>query len=90
MDLSKDLRDWMSRLNYNERHFISCVLVFFAASDGIVSEDLAEQFSNEVQVTEARCFCDFQIVVEIHSETCSLLIDPRERPGSSMNGALGH
>jgi len=55
MDLSKDLHDWNNRLNDNERHFISHVLAFFAASDGIVNENLVERFSNEVQAAEARC-----------------------------------
>jgi ribonucleoside-diphosphate reductase subunit M2 len=76
MDLSKDLHDWTNRLNDNERHFISHVLAFFAASDGIVNENLVERFSNEVQAAEARCFYGFQIMMEnIHSETYSLLID---------------
>ena len=76
MDLSKDIHDWKNRLNDNERHFISHVLAFFAASDGIVNENLVERFSNEVQVAEARCFYGFQIMMEnIHSETYSLLID---------------
>jgi ribonucleoside-diphosphate reductase subunit M2 len=76
MDLSKDLHDWNNRLNDNERHFVSHVLAFFAASDGIVNENLVERFSNEVQAAEARCFYGFQIMMEnIHSETYSLLID---------------
>ncbi|KAJ3567786.1 hypothetical protein NP233_g6136 [Leucocoprinus birnbaumii] len=76
MDLSKDLHDWTNRMNDNERHFISHVLAFFAASDGIVNENLVERFSNEVQAAEARCFYGFQIMMEnIHSETYSLLID---------------
>ncbi|OJA17025.1 hypothetical protein AZE42_00563 [Rhizopogon vesiculosus] len=85
MDLSKDVHDWTNRLNDNERHFISHVLAFFAASDGIVNENLVERFSNEVQAAEARCFYGFQIMMEnIHSETYSLLIDtyikdPRQR-----------
>jgi ribonucleoside-diphosphate reductase subunit M2 len=71
-----DLHDWNNRLNDNEHHFISRVLAFFAASDGIVNENLNERFSNEVQVAEVRCFYGFQIVMEnIHSETYSLLID---------------
>uniref|UniRef100_A0A1B6LAE7 ribonucleoside-diphosphate reductase n=1 Tax=Graphocephala atropunctata TaxID=36148 RepID=A0A1B6LAE7_9HEMI len=75
VDLSKDIPDW-ERLNDNERHFISHVLAFFAASDGIVNENLVERFSQEVQVTEARCFYGFQIAMEnIHSEMYSLLID---------------
>jgi len=76
MDLSKDLHDWNNRMNDNERHFVSHVLAFFAASDGIVNENLVERFSNEVQAAEARCFYGFQIMMEnIHSETYSLLID---------------
>ncbi|KAF9452435.1 beta subunit of ribonucleotide reductase [Macrolepiota fuliginosa MF-IS2] len=76
MDLSKDMHDWTNRMNDNERHFISHVLAFFAASDGIVNENLVERFSNEVQIAEARCFYGFQIMMEnIHSETYSLLID---------------
>src|SRR5258706_6240678 len=76
MDLSKDMHDWNNRLNDDERHFISHVLAFFAASDGIVNENLVERFSNEVQAAEARCFYGFQIMMEnIHSETYSLLID---------------
>ena len=59
MDLSKDLHDWHNHLNDNERHFISHVLAFFAASDGIVNENLLGRFSNEVQVAEARCFYGF-------------------------------
>ncbi|KAF8204438.1 ribonucleotide reductase small subunit [Mycena galopus ATCC 62051] len=76
MDLSKDLHDWNNKLNGDERHFISHVLAFFAASDGIVNENLLERFSNEVQIAEARCFYGFQIMMEnIHSEAYSLLID---------------
>ncbi|TFK55788.1 hypothetical protein OE88DRAFT_1692416 [Heliocybe sulcata] len=76
MDLAPDVNDWNWRLNDNERHFISHVLAFFAASDGIVNENLVERFSNEVQAAEARCFYGFQIMMEnIHSETYSLLID---------------
>ncbi|KAH7920793.1 ribonucleotide reductase small subunit [Leucogyrophana mollusca] len=76
MDLSKDIHDWTNRMNDNERYFVSHVLAFFAASDGIVNENLVERFSNEVQAAEARCFYGFQIMMEnIHSETYSLLID---------------
>ncbi|EDO15771.1 hypothetical protein Kpol_478p6 [Vanderwaltozyma polyspora DSM 70294] len=76
IDLSKDLSDWNDKLNSNERFFISRVLAFFAASDGIVNENLTENFSVEVKVPEARCFYGFQIMIEnIHSETYSLLID---------------
>lgn len=75
VDLSKDLPHWEA-LNNDERHFISHVLAFFAASDGIVNENLVERFSQEVQVTEARCFYGFQIAIEnIHSEMYSQLID---------------
>lgn len=75
VDLSKDLTDW-ARLTDNERHFISHVLAFFAASDGIVNENLVERFSQEVQITEARCFYGFQIAMEnVHSEMYSVLID---------------
>ncbi len=76
IDLSKDLHDWNNRLNDDERYFVSHVLAFFAASDGIVNENLIERFSGEVQIPEARCFYGFQIMMEnIHSETYSLLID---------------
>jgi ribonucleoside-diphosphate reductase beta chain len=76
IDLSADLHDWNEKLNDNERHFIKQVLAFFAASDGIVNENLAVNFMNEVQYPEARCFYGFQIMMEnIHSETYSLLID---------------
>ncbi len=75
IDLSEDLRDWVN-LNDGERHFITHVLAFFAASDGIVNENLAEHFVSEVQYTEAKFFYGFQIAIEnIHSETYSLLID---------------
>lgn len=76
IDLSHDISDWNYRLNDNERYFISRVLAFFAASDGIVNENLVERFSNEVQVAEARCFYGFQIMMEnIHAEAYSLLLD---------------
>ncbi|CCM04822.1 uncharacterized protein FIBRA_07015 [Fibroporia radiculosa] len=76
IDLSHDLWDWKDRLNDDEKYFISHVLAFFAASDGIVNENLVDRFSNEVQVAEARCFYGFQIMIEnIHSETYSLLLD---------------
>lgn len=75
IDLSQDLNDW-ANLNDHERHFISHVLAFFAASDGIVNENLAENFVREVQIAEAKFFYGFQIMMEnIHSETYSLLID---------------
>jgi len=76
IDLHADLVDWNSKLNDDERYFIKHVLAFFAASDGIVNENLAENFLHEVQYTEARFFYGFQIAMEnIHSETYSLLID---------------
>jgi ribonucleoside-diphosphate reductase subunit M2 len=75
IDLTKDLGNWES-LNADERFFISMVLAFFAASDGIVLENLASRFMNDVQVSEARAFYGFQIAMEnIHSETYSLLIE---------------
>ncbi|MEJ8804371.1 ribonucleoside-diphosphate reductase small subunit [Pontibacter sp. H249] len=75
IDLSQDIKDW-ENLNDGERHFISHVLAFFAASDGIVNENLAINFMQEVQIPEARCFYGFQIMMEnIHAETYSLLID---------------
>jgi ribonucleoside-diphosphate reductase beta chain len=75
IDLSQDQKDW-ENLNDGERHFISHVLAFFAASDGIVNENLAINFMQEVQLPEARCFYGFQIMMEnIHAETYSLLID---------------
>lgn len=75
IDLSQDGKDWEA-MNDGERHFIKHVLAFFAASDGIVNENLAEHFVSEVQYTEAKFFYGFQIAIEnIHSETYSLLID---------------
>ena len=75
IDLGQDLKDWAT-LTKDERHFIKHVLAFFAASDGIVNENLAENFVSEVQYTEAKFFYGFQIAIEnIHSETYSLLID---------------
>jgi ribonucleoside-diphosphate reductase beta chain len=76
IDLSQDLNDWNNKLNNEERYFIKHILAFFAASDGIVNENLAENFVNEVQYAEAKFFYGFQIMMEnIHSETYSLLID---------------
>jgi ribonucleotide reductase beta subunit family protein with ferritin-like domain len=70
IDLAPDLVDWEKKLNENEKHFITHVLAFFAASDGIVNENLATRFMHEVQIPEARCFYGFQIAIEnIHSET---------------------
>ncbi len=75
IDLASDLNDW-KKLNHDEQHFVKHVLAFFAASDGIVNENLALRFYNDIQVPEARCFYGLQIAMEnIHSETYSLLID---------------
>lgn len=75
VDMSKDLDDW-KKLNDNERHFISYVLAFFASADGIVNENLAERFCQDIQVSEARAFYGFQIFMEnIHSEMYSVLIE---------------
>lgn len=75
IDLSKDKKDW-NTLTDNERHFIKMILAFFAASDGIVLENLGMRFMSEVQLSEARAFYGFQIMMEnVHSETYSLLID---------------
>jgi len=75
VDLSKDQNDW-EKLKPDEKHFVSHVLAFFAASDGIVNENLVERFMSEVQIPEARCFYGFQVAIEnIHSEMYSLLID---------------
>lgn len=85
LDLSKDLDHWENKLNDNERFYIKNILAFFAASDGIVNENLAMNFYNEVQYTEAKFFYGFQIMMEnIHSHVYSLLIDtyikdPKER-----------
>merc|ERR1712046_460930 len=74
-DLGRDLNDWNS-LNKNERYFISNILAFFAASDGIVLENLGRRFMGEIQIPEARCFYGFQVMMEnMHSEMYSLLID---------------
>jgi ribonucleoside-diphosphate reductase beta chain len=76
IDLHQDPVHWREKLNDDERYFIKHILAFFAASDGIVNENLAENFVNEVQYTEAKFFYGFQIMMEnIHSETYSLLID---------------
>ena len=75
IDLSKDMNHWL-RLSDQEKYFVSMILAFFAASDGIVLENLGSRFMNEVQVSEARAFYGFQIAMEnIHSQTYSLLID---------------
>lgn len=76
IDLHQDLSDWENKLSDDEKHFIKHVLAFFAASDGIVNENLAENMVTDVQYTEAKFFYGFQIMMEnIHSETYSLLID---------------
>eukprot|EP01080_Neovahlkampfia_damariscottae_P006807 gene6807-10973_t len=85
VDLEQDKNDWATKLNKDEKHFITHVLAFFAASDGIVMENLSNRFMCEVQLSEARSFYGFQIAIEnIHSEMYSLLIDtyikdPKER-----------
>ena len=85
IDLSQDLKDW-ERLNDGEKHFISHVLAFFAASDGIVNENLGENFVAEVQYTEAKFFYGFQIAIEnIHSEVYSLLIDTYVKDSKEKN-----
>jgi ribonucleoside-diphosphate reductase beta chain len=76
IDLAQDIYDWENKLNQDEQHFVKNVLAFFAASDGIVNENIAMNFVNAVQYTEAKMFYGFQIMMEnIHSETYSLLID---------------
>jgi len=87
IDLSQDQKDW-EKLTDAEQHFVKHVLAFFAASDGIVNENLADNFTTEIQIPEARCFYGFQMAMEnIHSETYSLLIeqyikDPAEKTNS--------
>jgi len=86
IDLSQDFKDW-ANLSDGERHFIKHVLAFFAASDGIVNENLAENFVSEVQYTEAKFFYGFQIAIEnIHSETYSLLIDTYVKDSREKDG----
>jgi ribonucleoside-diphosphate reductase beta chain len=88
VDLQADQKDW-DRLSNDERHFIKHVLAFFAASDGIVNENLAINFMNEVQLPEARCFYGFQIMMEnIHSEMYSLLIDTYIKEPAEKNYLL--
>lgn len=75
IDMQKDVNDWY-KLNGDEQFFIKHVLAFFAASDGIVLENLAQKFCCEIQIPEVRCFYGFQIAMEnVHSETYSLLIE---------------
>jgi ribonucleoside-diphosphate reductase beta chain len=86
IDLAQDLVDWNEKLTDDERYFIRHVLAFFAASDGIVNENLAENFLSEVQYTEAKFFYGFQITIEnIHSETYSLLIDTYVKDDKDKN-----
>jgi len=85
IDLAHDMTDW-DKLTSDEKHFVKHVLAFFAASDGIVNENLVERFASEVQLPEARCFYGFQIAMEnIHSETYSLLIDTYVRDVAERN-----
>jgi ribonucleoside-diphosphate reductase beta chain len=86
IDLGADLVDWNTKLNDDERYFVKHILAFFAASDGIVNENLAENFVAEVQYTEAKFFYGFQIMMEnIHSETYSLLIDTYIKDNAEKN-----
>ncbi len=86
IDLHQDLMDWENKLTADEQYFIKHILAFFAASDGIVNENLAENFVNEVQYTEAKFFYGFQIMMEnIHSETYSLLIDTYVKDKAERN-----
>lgn len=88
VDLVSDHADW-AKLSDNEQHFIKHVLAFFAASDGIVNENLAMNFMNEVQIPEARCFYGFQIAIEnVHSEMYSLLIDTYVKDPSEKSHLL--
>ena len=76
VDLSKDITDWENKLNDNERHYIEHVLAFFAASDGLVDENLVTRFYSDIKIPEVRAFYTFQMAVEsIHSEMYSLMID---------------
>jgi ribonucleoside-diphosphate reductase subunit M2 len=85
VDLSKDMNDW-NKLNNDEQQFIKMVLAFFAASDGLVLENLAGRFMGDVQLSEARAFYGFQIAMEnIHSEMYSLLIDTYIQDSSEKN-----
>eukprot|EP01098_Paradermamoeba_levis_P005703 TRINITY_DN2393_c0_g1_i1.p5 TRINITY_DN2393_c0_g1~~TRINITY_DN2393_c0_g1_i1.p5 ORF type:complete len:147 (-),score=39.83 TRINITY_DN2393_c0_g1_i1:942-1382(-) len=89
VDLSHDLDHWNRKLKEDERFFIKQVLAFFAASDGIVNENLAMKFMTEVQIPEARCFYGFQIAMEnIHSEMYSLLIDTYVRATEEKDKTL--
>ena len=89
VDLGGDMADWQ-KLSDGERHFISHVLAFFAASDGIVNENLVERFCSEVQISEARCFYGMQIAIEnIHSEMYSLLLDTYIKDATKRKHLLG-
>lgn len=86
IDLHQDMSDWTNKLNDDERYFIKHILAFFAASDGIVNENLAENFVSEVQYSEAKFFYGFQLMMEnIHSETYSLLIDTYVKDETEKN-----
>ena len=86
IDLSEDIEHWEEKLNDDERHFIKHVLAFFAASDGIVNENLAVNFLSEVQYAEAKFYYGFQVMMEnIHSETYSLLIDTYIKDDAEKN-----
>ena len=88
LDLAHDHKDW-GNMSKNEKHFVSHILAFFAASDGIVNENLAMNFSSEIQCSEARCFYGFQIAIEnIHSEVYSLLIDTYIRDAAEKTHLL--
>ena len=76
IDFSQDSSDWENKMTEEEKHFIENTLAFFAASDGVVNENLMENFVNEVTILEAKFFYGFQIAIEnVHSETYSLMID---------------
>lgn len=86
INLQQDIKDWDSKLTDDERHFIKYVLAFFAASDGIVMENISMNFANDVKIPEARAFYAFQEAMEvIHSETYSLLIDTYIKSDSEKN-----
>ena len=85
IDLSKDINDW-NKLNNNEKYFIKNIIGFFAGSDGIIIENLAVRFLNEIEIPEARSFYSYQIFNEnIHSETYSLLIDTYIKDNEEKN-----